>query len=480
MTLRGARRLCLNTFIPAARIPKYAVGWLESHYGGAVTPRTTHEAKVATGLRFPPEHREDNSSVQESASPPPPRTVRALPRRTQLWIIGALVLVVSGVAGLGSKGAHLFGRPSEPSAEAAAPGAFRLTPAQLASLKVTPVEMFTFRTEQVTDGKIALNSDRTTPVFSPYSGRVTKVIANLGDSVRQGDRLLAVEAVEFAQGQNDLISAVSAVNTARSQLSLAQTNEQRKHALYDAKAGALQDWQQAQAELVTAQNNLRSAETALALVRNRLHILGKSDAEIGALENARKVDPVSFVLAPISGRVTDRQVGPGQYIQAAATAPVYSIGDLSTVWLIANVREADAPLMRRGVPVEVHVLAFPGKVFKAKLTYVAPSVDANTHRLPVRAEVENPDGALKPEMFASFSIITGKDSAAPAVPQDAIVYEGDTARVWVVQEDASVASREIRAGRTSNGMVEVTAGVNPGEKVVTSGTLFIDRAAKRD
>jgi len=232
--------------------------------------------------------------------------------------------------------------------------------------------------------------------------------------------------------------------------------------------------------LVTAQNGLRSAETAFALVRNRLRILGKSEAEIGALEKAQKVSPTSFVLAPISGRVTDRQVGLGQYIQAGASTPVYSIGDLSTVWLIANVREADAPLMRRGAPVEVRVLALPGKVFKAKLAYVAPSVDPNTHRLAVRAEVENPDGALKPEMFASFSIITGEESDALTVPQEAIVYEGDHARVWVLQQDGTIASREIRVGRTSAGMVEVLAGLKRGEKVVTSGTLFIDRAARRD
>jgi cobalt-zinc-cadmium efflux system membrane fusion protein len=286
--------------------------------------------------------------------------------------------------------------------------------------------------------------------------------------------------VVFAQARSDLVSAVSAVNTARSQLSLAQTNEQRKHALYDAKAGALQDWQQAQGELITVQNNLRSTETALALVRNRLRILGKSDAEIGALETAQAVDPVSFVLAPIGGQVTDRQVGLGQYIQAGASTPIYSIGNLSTVWLIANVREADAPSMRRGAPVEVHVMALPGRVFKAKLTYVAASVDPNTRRLQVRAEVENADGALKPEMFASFSIVTGKESASPAVPQEAVIYEGENARVWVVQEDGTISARDIRIGKQSNGMMEVLAGIQPGEKVVVSGTLFIDRAARRD
>jgi cobalt-zinc-cadmium efflux system membrane fusion protein len=382
---------------------------------------------------------------------------------------------------LKSVGAFLLSQPPEkraiPSRE---PGTFRPTPEQMASLKLATVAMLVFRSVQVTDGKIALDANRTTAVFSPFSGRVIKVLANLGDYVEQGEPLLAVEAAEFAQAQNDLLSTQSTLDTARSQLSLARTTEQRKRALYEAKAGALQDWQQSQAELTAAENNLRAAQTALTLVRNRLRILGKSDAEISALETVQRADALAFVRAPISGRVIERQVGPGQYIQSGASNPVYSIGDLSTVWLVANVRERDAPLMRRGTPVEVRVLALPDRVFKAKLTYVATAVDPNTHRLPVRAEVENSQGLLKPEMFASFSIITGRDSAAPAVPQEAIVFEGDSARVWVAQDDGSLRLHQITTGRISDGMVEAVAGLSAGENVVVSGTLFIDRAAKGD
>jgi cobalt-zinc-cadmium efflux system membrane fusion protein len=305
-------------------------------------------------------------------------------------------------------------------------------------------------------------------------------MANLGDNVKQGTPLLAIAATEFAQGQNDLRAAVSALDTARSQLNLARANEQRKHGLYDAKAGSLQDWLQSQSDLVTAEDNLRAAETAVGLVRNRLRILDQSDAQIGALESAKTMNPVAQVVAPIGGTVIDRQVGLGQYVQANAPNPVYSIGDLSTVWLIANVREPDAPRMRRGAPVEVRVLALPERVFKARLTYVAPSVDPNTHRLTVRAEIPNQDGMLKPEMFATFSISTGVESAAPAVPEEAIIYEADTARVWVVREDGTLALRQIQTGRVSHGKVEAVAGLTAGEKVVTSGSLFIDRAAKGD
>ena len=181
--------------------------------------------------------------------------------------------------------------------------------------------------------------------------------------------------------------------------------------------------------------------------------------------------------------ITQRQVGIGQYVASlanGATNPVYTISDLSTVWLVANVPEVDVPSLRIGLPVEVRVLALPGRVLKAKISWVAPSIDQNTHRLLVRADVENLNGALKPGMFANFSIIAGEASMAPAVPQEAIVYEGDRARVWVAGDGDTLGLRDIRAGRTRDGMVEVLAGLAAGEKVVTSGTVFLHRAAKSD
>jgi len=342
-----------------------------------------------------------------------------------------------------------------------------------------------FRPEEVTEGNIAVDDDLTTPVFSHYSGRVIKVIAMLGDVVKPGDPLFVIHASEFVQAQNDLITALANLQTARSQLTMAQTTEKRTHELYLAQGGSLKDWQQAQTDLITAQNTVRADEIALHAVRSRLRILGKTDEEIASLEAqpTQKLNPVATVTAPIGGTITQRQIGVGQYINSeasGATNPVYTISDLATVYLIANVREVDAPLMRNGLPLEVHVLAFPDRLFKGKISWVAPSIDPSTHRLPVRAEVENADGALKPGMFANFSIITGQASTAPAVPLSAIVYEGEQARVWVAGDGDSLALREIRVGRTSDGMVEVLAGLSPGEKVVTSGTVFIDRAAKAD
>jgi cobalt-zinc-cadmium efflux system membrane fusion protein len=361
-------------------------------------------------------------------------------------------------------------------------GIFAPTQQQWRDLGLQPVTIRAFRAERSTEGNIAIDDDLTTAVFSPYSGRVVKLIAKLGDHVEAGAPLFEIQATEFVQVQNDLITGLANLQTARSQLGQAQTNEKRAHQLYLAQGGSLKDWQQAQTDLVTAQNTVRSDEMALHAVRRRLRILGKDDNEIASLEAqpTQKLDSATTVRAPITGIITQRQIGLGQFINSTAGGaanPVYTIGNLSTVWLVANVREVDAPTMQLGLPVEVHVLAFPGRTFKAKISWVAPSIDPTTHRLSVRADVENPDGELKPGMFARFSIITGETATAPAVPQQAIIYEGDTAHVWVAGPDGTVAARSVRVGQIEDGMVEILAGLAEGEKIVTSGALFIDRAA---
>jgi len=397
-----------------------------------------------------------------------------------------LIIAISCVAGF------LFGRLDATKVAAAAPratepppppGSFRPSDGQWAALTLAPVIRTLFQTERETDGRIAANDDSTTPVFSPLSGRVSRIQAHAGDRVQAGDPLAVVEASEFVQAQNDLVAARAAKITADAQAALAETAERRQHDLFDAKGGALKDWQQAQVDLAAARGQARTADIALAAARNRLRILGKTDAEIARLDRApeARMGAESTVRAPIGGTVIQRQVGLGQYIQSGASggaSPIFSIGDLSTVWLVANVREADAPLMRVGLPVEVRIEALPGRVFHARLAYVAPSIDPATRRLPVRAEVDNPDGLLKPEMFARFRILGGNETLAPAVPDRAVVREGDEARVWVADPTTRLlALRRIRTGRTTDDLVEVSEGLAPGETVVSGGALFIDRAA---
>lgn len=402
-------------------------------------------------------------------------------KRNRLWIAGSAVAVMAGVIAFWTfdGSGNAVSRPAKAAQDP--DGAFAPSETQWAGFKIAPVRQTAFRDERVTDGRIAINEDTTTPVFSPFSGRVTRLIAKPGDHVERGQPLFAIDASEFVQSQNDLVTAAAGVEKARSRLELAKANEKRQRELLAIKGGALKDLQQAQSDLVNAQGDMRSAEITLAAARNRLRILGRSDAEIDRLEKVDHIGAETIVSAPIDGTVIQRKIGLGQYITVGATDPVFTVGDLSTVWLIANVRESDAPLMKVGAPVEVSVLAYPGRVFNAKLAYVAPALDPNTRRLPVRAVIENPGRELLPEMFATFRIVAGKTRLVPAVPQGAVVYEGSQAHVWVARPaEKKVVSRSIEVGDTENGLVEVLQGLSVGESVVTSGTLFIDRAAAQD
>lgn len=399
-------------------------------------------------------------------------------RHHRLWLAGgcAIILVGAGVWALKSG-------PMARSETAAreTDDAFRPSETQWASLKLTAVRQVAFRDEQATDGKIAINEDTTTPVFSPYSGRVTRLIAKPGDRVESGAPLFAIEASEFVQGHHDLVAAMAALEKAHSRLALAQAVTKRQRELLALRGGALKDLQQAESDLLAAQGDQHAAEIALAASRNRLRILGCSDAQIAGLEKMDHIDAETIVSAPIGGTVIQRKIGLGQYITGGGTDPVFTVGDLASVWMIANVRESDAPKMKVGAPIEVSVLAYPNRTFNAKVAYVAPALDPNTRRLAVRAEIQNPDRELLPEMFASFRIISGEQRLMPAVPQDAVIFKGANARVWVADlAQKSVVVRSIEAGATTNGLVEVLKGLAVGEMVVASGTLFIDRAATRD
>ena len=149
--------------------------------------------------------------------------------------------------------------------------------------------------------------------------------------------------------------------------------------------------------------------------------LGRSDAQIDAIESSGHPEAEVAAVAPINGVVVDRQIGPGQYLQAGASTAVYTIADLSSVWLVANVREALAAHVHVGQSIAVRVLAVPDRVFSGKLDYVGAAVDPVSRRIPVHAVLDNAEHLLKPEMFANFTIATSADSVAPAVPQEAVI-----------------------------------------------------------
>ena len=173
------------------------------------------------------------------------------------------------------------------------------------------------------------------------------------------------------------------------------------------------------------------------------------------VERERLINPLITINAPIDGTVIARKVGPGQYVRSDSGDPLYSISNLSTMWLKANVPENDIPLVRVGQEIEVRVAAVPDRVFKARVIAIGAASDSATRRVSVRSEIPNPDGALKSEMFATFKIATGDGESSPGVPTDAVIWEGERGgRVGGERADALPAPQSedrTGAGRPSAG-----------------------------
>jgi membrane fusion protein, heavy metal efflux system len=394
----------------------------------------------------------------------------------------AIALATAAVVGLGVFGATRMFVPHAGSTETSSQTKVKLpfyvpTAAEWASLSIEPVSERVFRAEHVTEGKIAVDEDISTPIFSPFSGRVIKLLVKPSDTVERGQLLFVVEAADTVQGLNDFVAALSALNSARSKLNLAQIIEKRQDDLYAGKAVPLKDWQQAQSDLVTAQNDMRSAETALEAVRNRLRILGRTEEQIATFEQTRQISADTPIYSPLAGTVVQRKVGPGQFINSGASDPVFVIGNLSTVWLMAFVRESEAADVSVGQEISFSLLALPGSQFHTRIDYVAAAIDPTTRRLLVRATIDNKDGQFKPEMFANVTIYSGGDRPGIGVPKQALIYEGQHVRLWVAHDDNSIELREIETGLTNGDLVEVRGNLKAGEKIITRGSLFIDRAA---
>jgi cobalt-zinc-cadmium efflux system membrane fusion protein len=357
------------------------------------------------------------------------------------------------------------------------PSRFKPSEAVWASLSIEQVSERIFRAEHVTEGKISVNEDSSTPIFSPYTGRVTKLLVKPSDVVERGQSLFIIEATDTVQALNDFVAALNALNTARSKLNLAQIVEKRQDDLYSGKAVPLKDWQQAQADLTAAQNDVRTAETTVEAAHNRLRILGRSEEQITTFQRTRQISADTPIYSPIGGTVVQRKIGPGQFISSGASDPVFVIGDLSTVWLTAFVRESEAAEIKLGQEINFTVLALSGRTFKTSIDYVSAAIDPSTRRLLVRATIDNNEGLFKPEMFANVTIFAGADHTSVGVPKQALIYEGERVRLWVAHNDRSLELREIRTGLTNGDLVEVRTNLKAGEKVVTRGSLFIDRAA---
>lgn len=417
------------------------------------------------------------SDATDTVSPAPsaPNLSNAEQRRLLVLIaLGVIVLIA-----LIELGGWLL-TPRVAVAEKLPPDTFRPTPEQLSQLKIEPVAVGANATLLRANGSIAVNADRSTPVILPFSGQAMEVFVEAGQHVGRGQPLLSVASPELVDARNALLTASAQALSAAEAEKIAAANAARQKAIYETAGGALKDYLQAQADLVTAQSALRTAQSALRAAQDRLGLFGKSPGEIRALQSPARAlngQAATIYRAPVGGVVVDRNVSPGQFLSAGGSSALMTITDLSSVWLVAQLSESDAANVQLGDQVDVTTPAIPGRVFHARIDNIGAALDPNTHRLPVRAAVDNPSYLLKPQMFASFTIRRALSGAVGAlVPAAAIIHEGDSARVWVLGRDGLLHGRAVETADSEGGYTRVTRGLSAGDRIVTAGALFVNEA----
>jgi membrane fusion protein, heavy metal efflux system len=335
-----------------------------------------------------------------------------------------------------------------------------LSEKQAASLKIGPVSSREFALLKTAVGTIDFNENLLVQVFSQYQGKILKAIFNIGDEVKAGDVLFTIDSPDLLQAESALLAAAGVLELQKRTLA-------RATGLLKAGGSAQKDVDQSTSDQQTAEGNFKAAKDAV-------RIFGKADAEIEQILGDRKVESTLVVPSPISGRIVARNAAPGFLTQPGVAPAPYTVADLSTMWMLANVIETDAPAYKLGQEVEVRVPAYPDKVFKGHVTALGAMIDPNTHRQLVRSEIDDPEHLLRSGMFASFVIRVGDSVRSLAVPAEGVVREGDgTMTVWSTRDSRHFTKRTVKIGLQQNGWTQILEGLSPGDTVVTDGAVFL-------
>ncbi len=338
-----------------------------------------------------------------------------------------------------------------------------LSDSQLSSVKVAAVEEREFPLEKEAVGSISFNEDLSVQIFTPYPGRIIALFANIGDNVKKGQTLFTIDSPDLLQAESTLIAAAGV-------LELHTKNLDRLRGLYETRAVSQRELEQAASDQQTAQGNLQAA-------RDAVRLFGKSDADMDRIIAQRSADPTLVVASPIDGQITARNAAPGLFVQPGNAPAPYTVTNIDTMWMLANVAEDDSPAFQVGQPVQVSVAALPGRTFAAHIVNVAAAVDPNTRRVLVRSEIKDPRHELRSGMFANFVITVGAPVRSPAVPLDGVVRLGDgTMTAWVTADRRRFTQRTVKIGGQHNGYRQITEGVQVGELVATEGALFLSNA----
>ena len=401
-------------------------------------------------------------------------------------IVGALVLLAIG-AGL----AYVTTRPAPPSTSvqnppaAAAPvGGSGSTPSGLPPVvsssdvvvMLTPeaIQRAGIVLVKVTEGRadaalrlpgvVEANAYKQVAITPLVAGRVTRVLAELGQNVRAGQPLAEVFSPEVAQAETRFVSA-------RAELDAHERELQRTEKLVEIGSASRQELERLHAEHTAKSTEVESA-------RSRLQLLGLSATAISNLGPGKDVGALAMVAAPIAGVVTERTANMGLNVET--TTKLFTVVDLSTVWVVADAYEKDFARVHLGVPATVTTKAFPDVLLEGRVSYIDPQVNAETRTAKVRVEVPNPRQELRLGMFADVSIEAARGGTVALVPRTAVQNVGNRTVVYLAdtKQPGRFVEREVRLGDRAGNDISVVSGVQSGDTIVADGSFAI--RAERD
>ncbi len=306
-------------------------------------------------------------------------------------------------------------------------------------------------------------------VAARVPGRLASIEVNLGQRVKKGQVLGYLESPELGRARADYLSAATKAR-------VAEDNHRREKELFAKGITSEREMREAESTFVTAQAERNAAD-------GRLHALGLSDAEIAALRGNEHYSSRLSAISPLEGTVVDISGTVGQAVEA--TTPLFTVGDLTELWVLLDVAEDRVAAVRNGQGVDITLTALPGRRFHGVVAYIGDIVNERTRTVHVRVAVSNQDGALKPGMFAQAEIATATGAEEPTasrlvVPREAVQQVDGRQVVFVPEGPGAYRAVEVRTGATSAREVELVSGIAPGTSVITQGAFILKSELSRE
>jgi len=370
----------------------------------------------------------------------------------------APALVLAAISGCSAD------KPSVPAHDTPSPNApqnVTLTPEQRQRIHLLDVQPITFRPLIEATGNVAFNGDKSTQVLSPVSGPATRVIANPGTVVSRGQPLVYVSSPDFAE-------AVAGYRKAQTAFRNAKRIADRDSALFKNDALARSELEQAQADVAAAEADL---DAAIQSMRS----LGVEESQIQSIQQGKSVPIEAIIRAPIAGTVVEKLIADGQLLAAGST-PCFTIADLSTMWVMANVFANDLRDVVVGQPVDI-ITDVAHAPISGRVDYIAALADPGTKAVSVRVVAPNPGGVLRRDMFVRVQIKSGHEHRGILVPTSSVLRDDQNLPfVFVAAGQNAFARRRIDLGSRVGDSYEVTSGLVAADQVVTEGALFLQFA----